>query len=186
MNLQLARRAITIAEYHQMIEAGILKEDERLELLDGEIIERCPIGPRHSACVDRLTLFLVRLLGTAAIVRVQSSIQLSDTSEPQPDLALLKPRADFYAQALPLPADVLAAIEVADTTADQDRAFKLPTYARAGIAEAWLVDLINDRIEIYAQPNRGVYQEIRLVLRDQTVVSQTFPQLALPANDILG
>ena len=169
-----------------MIEVGILDEDDRLELLEGEIIAMSPIGPRHVACVNKLTALLSSRIGNAAILSVQNPIHVSDYSEPQPDLALLKPRADFYAQTLPSPADVLVVIEVADTSADKDRASKLPAYARAEIAEAWLVDLANNRIEIYTQPTQGIYQEIRLVLRDQEVVSMTVPRLTLKAADLLG
>jgi Uma2 family endonuclease len=186
MALQLPRRPFTTAEYHRMIEVGILAEDDRLELLDGEIIEMSPIGPRHVACVNRLNALLSSQTGTIVILSVQNPIQLNDYSEPQPDLALLKPRADFYAQALPAPADVLIVIEVADTSAESDRQVKIPAYARAAIAEAWLVDLASDRIEIYTQPGSGVYQEIRLILRGQDVASKTIPHLKLKADDILG
>lgn len=186
MNLQIARRPFTTAEYHRMIEAGILTEDDRIELLDGEIIKMAPIGPRHAACVKRLNAFLSRKVSRVAIVGAQDPIHLDDYSEPQPDISLLKPRDDFYSQEHPTPEDVLIAIEVADSTVDSDRQTKLPAYARAGIQEAWLVDLVNDRIEIHSQPNAGVYQEVRIVLRHQKVVSRSLPQLKLKADDILG
>ncbi|MGE0130282.1 MAG: Uma2 family endonuclease [Blastocatellales bacterium] len=186
MSVQVARRLITTAEYHKMIEAGVFHEDERLELLDGEIIEMSPIGSRHVAAVNRLNEILGTQLRGIAIISVQNPIELSEHSEPQPDLTVLKRRADFYAEALPLPEDVLVAIEVSDTTVEKDRGLKIPAYARAGLAEAWLVDLFNDRIEIYSQPNNGVYQEIRIVLRGQDAISKTIPQLVLKADDILG
>jgi Uma2 family endonuclease len=186
MSLQLPRRPFTTVEYHRLIELGIFAEDDRLELFEGEIIELSPIGPRHAACVKRLNALLSGQVGTTAIVSVQDPVQLNDYSEPQPDLVLLKPRADFYAQRHPSPADVLIAIEVADTSADSDRQVKLPAYARAAITEAWLVDLAGDRVEIYTQPGSGVYQEIRLILRGQEVVSKAIPRLKLKADDILG
>lgn len=186
MSVQLARRLITTAEYHKMIEVGVLGEDERLELIDGEIIEMSPIGPRHAAAVNRLNRLLTLRLANVAIVSVQNPVVLSEHSEPQPDLTLLKWRDDFYAQALPLPEDVLVAIEVSDTTVEKDRGLKLPSYARAGLAEAWLIDLYNDRIEIHSQPNNGVYQEIRIVLRGQEAASKTIPQLVLKADEVLG
>ncbi len=169
-----------------MFEVGVLTESERVELIDGEIIEMAPIGPRHAACVDRLAEFLSNKIKKLAIVRVQNPIELSEDSEPQPDVTLLKRRADFYAQGHPTPEDVLIAIEVADTTLESDRMVKLPSYARAGIPEAWLIDLVNDRLEIHSSPTSGIYQEVRLVLRGQKVISQTIPQLKLKADDILG
>lgn len=186
MSLPLPRRPFTTAEYHRLLEVGILTEDDRVELIDGEIIEMAPIGPRHTACVKRLAAFLIRKVKQNAVVGVQDPIQLDDYSEPQPDISVLKWRADFYAQGHPTPQDVLIAIEVADTTLESDQVVKLPSYARAGIAEAWLVDLVNDRLEIHSSPTSGVYQEVRLVLRGQKVISKTIPQLKLKADDILG
>ncbi|MCI0391257.1 MAG: Uma2 family endonuclease [Acidobacteria bacterium] len=186
MAVQLARRHITTAEYHKMIEAGVFHEDDRLELIDGDLFEMSPIGPRHVAAVNRLNRLLSLQLADFAIISVQNPVELSEYSEPQPDLTLLKWRDDFYAQALPLPEDTLIAIEVSDTTVEKDRGLKIPAYARAGLAEAWLVDLYNDRVEIYSQPNNDVYQEIRIVLRGQDVVSKTIPQIVLKADDILG
>jgi Uma2 family endonuclease len=186
MTLALERKLFTTAEYHRMIEAGILHEDDRVELLDGEIIKMAAIGPRHSMCVDTLAAFLITKLKKAAIVKNQNPIRLSDYSEPEPDIAVVRPRADRYASGHPTPDDILIVIEVADTTAESDRNAKIPTYARAGIAEAWLVDLSNDRIEIYTQPDQGFYREIRLVSRKQRVISATIPGLSLKADDILG
>jgi Uma2 family endonuclease len=186
MTVQLARRPFTTTEYHRLIEAGILTEDERVELIDGELIKMAPIGPRHAACVNRLDEFLRDEIKKLAIVSAQNPIQISEHSEPQPDIALLKRRDDFYAQDHPSPEDVLVEIEVADTTAESDREVKIPTYARAGIAEAWLIDLYNDRIEVHTRPASGVYQEVRIVLRGQRVTSISIPQLKLKADDILG
>jgi len=186
MTFPLARHPFSTAEYHRMIETGIFTEDDRLELIDGEIVQMAAIGPRHAACVDRLAEPLRTKIRSLAILRVQSPVQLSEHSEPQPDLSLLKRRADFYAQNHPTPECVLLAIEVADITAEGDRQVKIPAYGRAGISEAWLVDLAEDRIEINTQPNNGIYQEIRRVLRGQHVASKALPQLKLKADDILG
>lgn len=181
-----ARKLFTTTEYHQMIEAGVFKEDDRFELLNGEIIEMCPIGPRHAACVKRLNQLLSDKVRKMAITGVQDPVLLNDYSEPQPDLTLLKPRADFYASGHPTPADVLVAIEVADTTAETDRRVKVPAYALAGIVETWLVDLFNDRVEIHSKPHNGVYQEVRIVQRGQRIVSTSLPQLKLKADEVLG
>lgn len=186
MSLPLPRRPFTTAEYHRMIETGILAEGEQVALIDGAIVKIAPIAPSHAACVKRLNACLSRKATKFAIVSVQDPIQLDAYSEQRPDLALLKSRIDFYAQAHPSPEDVLIAIEVADTTLERDRAIKLPSYARAGIPEAWLIDLVNDRIEIHSSPMSGIYQEVSFVLRGQKVISKTIPQLKLKADDILG
>ena len=186
MALPLERKQFTTTEYHRMVEAGVLHEDDRLELLDGEILKMAAIGPRHSMCVDTLAAFLITKLKKTAIVKNQNPVRLNDFSEPEPDLAVVRPRADRYAGGHPTPYDILILIEVADTTAENDRNAKIPAYARAGISEAWLVDLNNDRIEIYTQPDQGFYREIRIVSREQRVVSQNFPNLRLKADDILG
>ncbi|MFN7949534.1 MAG: Uma2 family endonuclease [Blastocatellia bacterium] len=186
MTLSLTRRPFTTTEYHQLIAAGVLTEDDRVELLNGEIIQMSAIGPRHAACVKRLIEFLSLKVRKFAIVASQDPIQLDDYSEPEPDISLLRRRADFYAEAHPTPADILIAIEVADTSLEYDRNIKLPSYAQAGIPEAWLVDLINDRIEVHSQPHNGIYQEVRIVQREQKVVSRSIPQLKLKAEDILG
>ena len=185
MSVQLARKRFTTADYNRMIEVGLLGKDDHVELIDGEIFEMSPIGPRHAACVDRLNTFL-HALSFQWIIRVQSPIQIDPDSEPQPDLALLKARADFYSSGHPTVADVLVVIEVSDTTLEKDRGVKLPLYARAGIPEAWVVDLYNDRVEVHSDPLNGIYQRSRIVQRDQDVQSDVIPQLKLPANEILG
>jgi Uma2 family endonuclease len=186
MSVQLARRLFTITEYHQMTEVGILSEDDRVELINGEIVAMAPIGSRHAAGVDRINALFNSRIGQQAIVRIQSPIQLDEYSEPQPDLSLLQPRADFYAQAHPTPADVLLVIEVAETSIDYDRTVKLPLYARASISEAWLIDIANDRIEIHKQPSQGIYQEVRYALRGQNLSPQSFPNLNLSVEELLG
>ncbi len=186
MAWQPARKLFTTTEYHQMIEAGIFGEDDRVELLNGEIIEMSPMGPRHASCVKRLIAVLSDRIKKWAILDVQDPVQLDEYSEPQPDLTLLKPRADFYATAHPTPADVLVAIEVADTTADKDRQIEIPAYALAGIPEVWLIDLFNDLIEVHSKPYKGVYQEVRINQRGQKLVSTVLPQLRLKADQILG
>src|SRR5262245_32811403 len=186
MAWQPARKLFTVTEYHQMVDAGVLKEDDRVELLNGKIIEMNPIGPRHASHVDRLIHILPTKLKGKATLRVQSPILLNDYSEPQPDLTLLKPRADFYASGHPTPADVLIVIEVSDSTVESDRRAKIPTYALAGIPESWLIDLVEDRIEVHSNPYNGIYQEVRIIQRGQKVVSNSIPQLKLKADDILG
>lgn len=186
MVVQLLRHRFTVADYHRMAEAGILPEDDRVELIDGEIMEMAPIGSRHAACVDRLAQLLFEQIRRRAVVRVQSPIGVSERSEPQPDLALLRQRADFYAQAHPGPEDVLLVVEVAETSADVDREVKVPLYARAGVPEVWLVDLAGEGIEVYRQPSPQGYQQVQRLRRGQSVASQVFPDLELSVGDVLG
>jgi Uma2 family endonuclease len=186
MSALFARKLFTTTEYHKLREIGVFKEDDRVELLDGEIIAMSPIGPKHAGCVNELTWVLIRKVGKHAIVAPQNPVWLNEYSEPQPDIALLKPRKDFYRNSHPTPEDTLVAIEVADSTLEGDRQIKLPQYAQAGVQEFWLVDLVNNRIEVHALPNEGVYQEVRIVLPHQDVISRVLPHLKLKARTILG
>lgn len=186
MPVQLVRRSFTVEQYYRMAEAGILSADDRVELIEGEIVEMTPIGSRHAACVDRLTRLFVRRAGERAVVRVQNPVRLSQRSEPQPDLALLRPRADFYAQAHPGPPDTLLVVEVAETSASYDRDVKVPLYARAGVPEVWLVDLEGRGIDIFRQPGPQGYQDVRRVGREQRLAPQAFPDLDFAVTEIMG
>src|SRR6266498_3300178 len=165
MSVRLLKGPFTVDDYHRLAELGILGEDDRVELLDGQIVEMTPIGPDHAGCVDALNRLLSRLVGDTGIVRVQNPLVLSSEWEPQPDLVVLRPRADGYRKAHPGPEDVLLVIEVADTSLESDREVKLPRYAVAGIPEVWLVALANDRIEVYRQPAPDGYREVRTLSR---------------------
>ncbi|MBC7912460.1 MAG: Uma2 family endonuclease [Pyrinomonadaceae bacterium] len=186
MSHQIAKRWFSVDEFYRMAEAGILTADDRVELIEGEIIEMSPIGSRHAACVNRLNTLLSRQLGQAAIISIQNPIRIDDYSEPEPDAAVLKPREDFYAVDHPTPGDVLLVVEVADTSVEYDRKIKLPLYARASVPEVWLVNLPQATIEIYRQPLDGTYREIHLVKHGESLVSQVSPNLTLEAVDILG
>jgi Uma2 family endonuclease len=185
MSVQIARRHFNVTEYYRMAAAGVFTEDDRVELIEGEIIEMNPIGSRHAACVGRLTESLGRMVGGKAIVWVQNPVQVNDYSEPLPDIALPKRRDDFYAQAKPQPADVLLIIEVSDSSVEYDRDIKLPLYARAGIPEMWLVNLPQETIEIYSQPFDGKYQDIRAVKRGESLTSKSIPSLTIDADVVL-
>lgn len=168
MSVQFAKPfSFNVDEFYRMAAAGILTEDDRVELIEGEILAMSPTGKRHSACVDRLNKRLNIVMGDRAIVRVQSPIHLHDFSEPYPDVALLKPRDDFYAEDHPTPPDILLVIEVADSSVEYDREIKMPLYARAEISEAMLVNLREDAIEIYAAPVNGKYQSIKIYKRGE-------------------
>ncbi len=186
MSVQIERRYFNVDEYYRMGEAGIFTEDDRVELIEGEIIKMSPIGIRHASCVNRLNTYLHRYTGQKVIIQIQNPVRLSDFSEPEPDVAVLRARDDFYAAAHPTPADVLLLMEVADTSVDYDRNIKLPMYARAGVPEVWLIDLSRDVIELYAQPAGGLYGFSREAGRGESLSSQNIPDLTLDVNVVLG
>jgi Uma2 family endonuclease len=186
MSVELIRHRFTADQYHQMAEAGILRDDDRVELIEGEIVEMTPIGPRHGAVVDRLTHVLVRGCGDRAIVRVQGSIRLGLHSEPQPDVVLLRPRPDSYQKALPGPESVLLAIEVAETSLPYDRGIKLRLYARAGVPEVWLVDLVRNQVEVHREPTPEGYSREEIVSGGDRLVPMALPDVSLSPADLLG
>lgn len=184
--VRVEKRRFNVHEYHRMAEVGILSEDDRVELIEGEILEMSPIGSRHAACVDRLNRLLNGFADLSAIVRVQSPILLDVNSEPEPDISLLRPSDDFYSGGHPTTGDVLLLIEVADTSVERDLEVKLPLYARAGIPETWIVDLPAETIEVHSRPDSGEYRETVRVKRGETVTSRTIPGLEVAVDDILG
>jgi Uma2 family endonuclease len=147
-------------DYHAIAAAGILGEDDRVELIAGEIVSQMPIGTTHASMVNRLNQVLTRVVAEHAIVSVQNPIALDLFSEPQPDIALLRPKPGFYAESHPQPEDVLLIIEVADASLAFDREEKIPLYAAAGIVEVWLVDLIDKSITVYRQPQGVSYAAV--------------------------
>lgn len=154
----LQRRRFTVADYQRMGEAGILGEDDRVELIEGEIFEMAPIGSPHGGRIKQLNQMLTRAIGERALVAVQDPIVLGERSEPEPDIAVLRPRADFYKDSHPEAPDVLLLIEVADTSLQTDRDIKVPLYARHGIPEVWIVDIGRRRVLRFADPVRGTYR----------------------------
>jgi Uma2 family endonuclease len=186
MPVELLRRKFTVKQYHQMAEAGILTEDDRVELIRGEIVEMTPIGRRHAACVDRLNEMFILRLAQATIVRVQNPVELDDNSEPQPDLVLLRRRADFYEAGHPQAEDILLLVEVADATVETDRDVKILLYANSGIAEVWLVDINAQCLEVYRQPSENGYQIIQKYYRGQTVTIQAFSEVSFTVDEVLG
>jgi Uma2 family endonuclease len=169
-----------------MGEAGIFHPDDRVELIRGRVVHMSPIGRRHAGCVTYLTNALIALLGPRGLVSPQNPVVLDRHAEPQPDLAVLKPRTGCYRDAHPAPQDVWLLIEVADTTLEYDRAEKLPLYAEAGIAEVWLVNLPADAVEVHRQPRDGRYPGARTARRGETVSPLAFPDVRLRVEDILG
>ena len=186
MAVQLVRHRFTVDDYQQMGAAGILRDDDRVELIDGEVIRMTPIGPRHGVRVARLDDWFHSLLRHLAVIWVQSSIRLGRHHEPQPDLVLLRPPLAPYETRLPGPEDVLLLVEVADTSLAYDSGVKLPLYAAAGIPEVWIVDVEGDAVEVHRTPTATGYADSRRVARGEHLTPQAFPDLRLPVDDLLG
>ncbi|MDF0552468.1 Uma2 family endonuclease [Kamptonema sp. UHCC 0994] len=186
MSVQMQRRLFTVQEYHLMIEAGVFANNDRVELIEGEIIEMAAIGTRHASCVKRLIAVFSDLERGRAIVGVQDPIQLTERTEPQPDVVLLQPRADYYATAHPRPSEVLLLIEVSDSTIDFDRDVKVPNYARSGIQEVWLWNLEDDCLEVYRLPTVNGYGFMQRFERGEMVSPLAFPDFNVSVDLILG
>lgn len=175
----------TTEDYHRLVDIGVLGEDERTELLNGEVFYKMPINSRHAGCVNFLVRLLSRLL-PELLITAQNPVRLGSHSEPEPDLAVLRSRPDDYRSAHPTPKDVLLLIEVADSSLAVDRAIKAPLYAAAGIPELWIVDLAGEALEVYQDPDPAGYRRYRRHVRGETVISSTLPALSLTVDEILG
>ena len=187
MAVTLRRRRFTLDQYHRMGETGILGPDDRVELIEGEIIEMSPIGSLHAATVARIHHLFSTRLGDRVVVWVQNPLLLARyQSEPEPDVMLLEPRADFYAGGLPEPPDVWLLVEVADSSLLYDRRTKFPLYARSGVAEAWLADIDSGRLEIHRGAGSTGYRDVRLPRADETFSPAALPDLTLSLRDLLG
>lgn len=174
----------TVSDYHRMADAGILNEDSRVELIRGQIIDMAVIGSLHLAVVNRLTRLLPASIAGHGLLSVQNPVRLDDGSEPQPDVAVLKPRADDYEAATPGPADVLLLIEVSDSTLRYDREVKVLLYAESGISECWLVDLAGRAVEVYRRPVGGRYAEMRRVGPEGTLDIEALPGATMAVGDL--
>lgn len=184
MVASMPRHRFTADEYQAMGRAGIIDEDARVELIDGEILEMSPIGPRHADSVARLAMYAQAGVGGVAMLRVQSPVRLGERDEPQPDLALV--RLAGYSAAHPTPADIFLVVEVADSTRLYDRETKLRRYAAAGVPEAWLVDLGGALVERHSDPRGDIYRQILIGRPGDGLSSTTLPDLTLPVDLALG
>ncbi len=169
-----------------MGEANVFLQDARVELIEGEIVKMSPIGEPHAAAVDVMAEMLREALGRSVIIRVQNPIVLDDYSEPQPDIAVLKRRDDFYRHAHPRPEDVLLVIEVSDSTLEYDRQIKVPLYARASVPEVWIVNINEERVETFADVSGGAYRMTASVSRGEEVQSRSLADLRLGVSEIFG
>ena len=182
----ITKRRFSVKEYYLMADAGILSPRDRVELIDGEIVQMAPIGSYHAACVDTLSNLFKEMLGRRVIVRVQNPVRLGERSEPEPDVALLRPRADAYRDAHPGPDDVMLIVEVSHSTVEYDRDVKTPLYAEAGIPELWLVNLDEDYIDGLSDPVGAGYRTRRRYARGERIAPALLPDAALDVSEILG
>lgn len=182
-----APHRFTVAEYYGMAEAGLLAPDAHVELLEGQILDMFPIGPFHSGTVNYLANLFARRGGERWIVHSQNPVRLGERSEPQPDVALLRPRADSYRTSHPTPDDVFLLVEVADSSLRFDREEKLPLYARAGIPEFWLVNLVDRVLEVYRDPfpETGVYRQTARLSEGVQAAPAAFPDVTLSVAELL-
>jgi Uma2 family endonuclease len=185
-NPWVTRRPLTVAEYHRMGEVGILTRDDRVELIEGELIAMSPIGSVHAGTTNTLTRRLVRVVGDRGIVAVGNPVQLDDLSEPQPDFAVLKPRDDDYRRATPRPDEVLLIIEVADSSLAYDRNVKRSLYARHGIPEFWIVNIVAGEVEVCRSPEGEEYASVSRVGRDGVLEPLLLPGAVIPVAALLG
>ncbi|MEX2393301.1 MAG: Uma2 family endonuclease, partial [Actinomycetota bacterium] len=176
MAISPTKRRFNLQEYHRMLDAQILTEDDRVELIDGEIVEMTPSGARHAETITRVSE-LLRALGPRAIVREEKPIVLDDRSEPEPDIAVLLFLPSGYTRSHPVPRDVYLLVEVAATSAKSDRRYKIPRYARSGIGEVWLVDLVADRLETYKWPLDDHYTITGVLDRSDRIAPDAFSDL---------
>ena len=186
MFVQVLRRKFTVKQYHKMVESGILSENDRVELIRGEVIEMSPIGLRHAAFVKRLNRLFYCKLGDRVFVGVQDPVELDDTSEPQPDVVLLQPREDFYESSPPQSSNIFLLVEVADTTVQYDREVKIPLYVENNIAEVWLVDINGQFVEVYREPTSDTYQTVRKLEKGTRLSVLAFPDVTIIVDEVLG
>lgn len=187
MAVMRKRRRFTLEEYHRMGETGILDEDERVELIEGEVVEMTPIGRAHASVVARITRLFGTHFGERVIVWVQNPLALpAQVSEFQPDIALLRSRADFYRGKRVEPDDALLVVEVMDSSVAHDRRVKLPIYAQAGVPEVWLLDVNQNTVEMHREPTAAGYRERRLVDRAGAIAPLAFPDVVLAVREVVG
>lgn len=182
---QPRRLRFSVDEYYQMIELGLLENYEKAEIIDGELIQKMPIGDRHALVIDLLTEFFIQNKPDNIRFRAQNPLRITDYHEPEPDI-VLSDLTKYDGERHPRPAEVVLVIEVSDSTLKYDRDVKLPLYAEAGIAEVWIVNLKKDIIEVHQNPFDDIYQTVGIFKMGETVKSEVLPDLSLEVSKILG
>jgi Uma2 family endonuclease len=186
MSTEITRRLFSVHDYARMAEVGILGNDDRIELIRGEILRMTPIGPRHNAAVNRAARELNRTVDNDAIVWIQSAVQLDNWNAPEPDIALLEPRDDFYASSLPRPEDIVLVIEIAESSLNFDRTTKAALYADAGIGEYWIADLDGQQLLALSEPNDGRYVRSRIFSRHDQTSPMRLPGCTVRVRDLVA
>ncbi len=186
MTLHIDQKLFTREDYHRMVKAGVLAEDEKVELISGNIITMSPIGIKHLATVNRFTWIFKKMLSDDYILSIQNPVCINDYSEPEPDIAVLNYKKNFYDNKKPTPTDIPLIIEVSDTTLEKDQELKMPLYAKAGIAESWVVDLNNSKIFVFTDPSLKGYLTKRLYFPGDQIEVSSIPDLTIPVTDIFG
>jgi Uma2 family endonuclease len=179
-------RPLTVAEFNKMVEVGIIAPDEPVELVDGELIAMPRMGPPHASIVGRLTNVLLNRLRAAVTIWPQLPVVTSQWSQPQPDVALVRPREDFYRSGHPIPEDIFAVVEVSDSMLAFDRGPKRRMYAKAAIAEYWIVDVKAMTIEAYREPHDIGYGVPLLAARGQAIAFAAFPDITFAVEELIG
>ena len=185
MTVHAPKHAFTVEEYHRMVEAGIFTEDDRVELIEGEVLEMAAIGRRHAGCVNRLTRLFTQGAGDRAVVSVQNPVQVGELSEPEPDLTLARPRDDFYSEGHPAAGDILLLVEVTDTSHRYDEV-KIAVYARHGVPEVWQVEVEEGAVTVFREPSLEGYRAIHTAGRGVILSPAALPDLRIPVAEILG
>ncbi len=187
MNFQPQPRRLrfSVDEYYKMIELGMLKDYEKAEIIEGELIQKMTIGDKHASVVDYLTRFFVKNVSDDVLVRVQNPLRVTDYNEPEPDFVLAD-LTKYDGKRHPRPAEVLFVVEVSDSTLKYDRDVKLPLYAEAEIAEVWIVNLPSEIVEVHTKPTFGLYQLVKIYNRGETVKSEAIPDLEIEVEKIIG
>jgi len=187
MNFQPQPRRLrfSVDEYYKMIELGILKDYEKAEIIEGELIQKMPIGDKHASIVDVLNRFFIKNVSDDVRVRIQNPIRLTDYDEPEPDIVLAD-LTKYDGKRHPRPPEILLIVEVSDSTLKYDRDTKLSLYAEAEIPEVWIVNLKNDIIEVHQKPSSGIYQLAQIFKRGDVLQSDSLSNLKLEVDKILG
>ena len=186
MQIEVAKKLFTVDEYYKMADVGILTPEDRVELIDGEITEMSPIGNRHLGCVNAAAEAFSAAFRGRAVVSIHNPLRLTNYTEPEPDVVLLKPRTDAYRHKRPLADDALLVVEVSDTTLEYDRKVKTPRYAAAGVPEVWIEDLEGDVLLVFRDPRGNGYKTSLILKPDQSISVEAFPDAVFKVSDLLG
>ena len=186
MSVLSSKHRFTVDQYCRMAETGILSAQDKVELIDGEVLPMTPMGSRHAGCVNRLTRLFTQALGVRAVVQVQCPVRLSEYDMPEPDVAILEAREDFYAAGAAGPSDCLLVVEVAESSLVFDRERKLPRYGKAGVLEVWLADLTTRTLHVFRSPQADGYADARELRFQGSVSPLALDDLTVTVAQVFG